>query len=772
MRTRDLGLAIVALVAGTLCVSAHAESLPETKPLTLEQPLDVLMLDGLHRYARRETAESPQHRAAFWKRDYSNVPAYEQSIAGNRERLARMLGVVDPRIISTGLRYLSTTFHPALVGKGAGYRVLAVRWKVLDGMTAEGLLLEPDGDPTARIIAIPDADWTPEMLVGMVPGPQHAYARRLAEQGMQVLIPTLISREDTFSGNPEVRMTNQPHREWVYRQAFEMGRHVIGYEVQKILSAVDHMTYASTVRKFDLPIGVFGVGEGGLLALYSAALDPRIDAAVVSGYFEPREQLWQEPIYRNLFGVLREFGDADIASLVAPRSLVIEAAAPPTVAGPPAPRTGRAGAAPGRIHVPELAAVQAEFKRAAEHFRKLNVERQLQLIVSGNGTGPAGTDQAIAAFQAGLGITTALRPSGTVPRDLRDEFSPAIRQRDQLEEMVEFTQRLVRGSARARDKFWKKADRTSVASWEKTTPPYRQYIHEELIGKLPKSTMPLNPRTRQVLDNEAFRGYEVLLDVYPDIVAGGILLLPKDLKPGEKRPVVVCQHGLNGVPMDTITTEGRAATIYKSFAAELARRGFITYAPQNPYRGGERFRELVRIANPMKRTLFSYIIPQHERTLEFLGTLPNVDTKRIGFYGLSYGGKTAVRVPPLVEGYALSICSADYNEWIRKITDLWFPSSYMFTGEYEIDEWNMGHVANYAELANLMTPRPFMVERGHHDGVAPDEWVAWEYSKVRRHYNLLGLGDKTEIEFFNGPHSIHGERTYDFLHKHLNWPRK
>jgi hypothetical protein len=81
-------------------------------------------------------------------------------------------------------------------------------------------------------------------------------------------------------------------------------------------------------------------------------------------------------------------------------------------------------------------------------------------------------------------------------------------------------------------------------------------------------------------------------------------------------------------------------------------------------------------------------------------------------------------------------------------------------------------VANYAELAYLMTPRPFMVERGHNDGVAPDEWVAWEYAKVRRHYDKLGLGDKTEIEFFNGPHTINGQGAYRFLHRHLNWPER
>jgi hypothetical protein len=62
-----------------------------------------------------------------------------------------------------------------------------------------------------------------------------------------------------------------------------------------------------------------------------------------------------------------------------------------------------------------------------------------------------------------------------------------------------------------------------------------------------------------------------------------------------------------------------------------------------------------------------------------------------------------------------------------------------------------------------------MVERGHDDGVGIDEWVAWEYAKIRRHYNKLGIGDRTEIEFFNGPHTINGERTYEFLHNHLSF---
>jgi hypothetical protein len=71
------------------------------------------------------------------------------------------------------------------------------------------------------------------------------------------------------------------------------------------------------------PVAIYGEGEGGRLALFAAALDERIDATLVSGSFGPRESLWKEPADRNVFGLLREFGDAELASLVIPRSLVV-----------------------------------------------------------------------------------------------------------------------------------------------------------------------------------------------------------------------------------------------------------------------------------------------------------------------------------------------------------------------------------------------------------------------------------------------------------------
>jgi hypothetical protein len=59
-------------------------------------------------------------------------------------------------------------------------------------------------------------------------------------------------------------------------------------------------------------------------ALHAGALDERIDGVLSAGHFAPRENVGQEPLDRNVFGLLRDFGDAEVASPIAPRPLVLD----------------------------------------------------------------------------------------------------------------------------------------------------------------------------------------------------------------------------------------------------------------------------------------------------------------------------------------------------------------------------------------------------------------------------------------------------------------
>ena len=83
--------------------------------------------------------------------------------------------------------------------------------------------------------------------------------------------------------------------------------------------------------------------------------------------------------------------------------------------------------------------------------------------------------------------------------------------------------------------------------------------------------------------------------------------------------------------------------------------------------------------------------------------------------------------------------------------------------------FNLGSTFDYAEMAYLILPRPFMVERGHNDRVGQDRWVAYEYGKVAWLYAQFNMPQRTEIEYFNGGHAINGEGTFRFLEKHLSW---
>lgn len=760
------------LLSGCLLLSIFAPTLaqmPErqlgpplagTRPLEMDDDIASKLVDGVDRFLLQQTELAAQQRETFWQRDTKSEAAYEKSIAKKRAKLGHLLGVRDPRHETIQFQRSTAIDQPAILATSDTFDVLAVRWPVCGEIEGEGLLLLPKGEIRGNVIAIPDASQTPEQLVGLEEGiPEiDQFARRLAENGIRVIVPTVISRERGLLQFAGPRQSQLPGRELLYRSAFELGRHLIGYEVQKVLAAVDAFEADN-----ELPIGVIGYGEGGLLAFYSAALDTRLKSVAVSGYFGSRETLWQQPIDRNVFGLLNQFGDSQVASMIAPRTLIIEDEHFATDDIP-----GQHGSAPGKIVAPERTEVVKEWKKALDVVRPLTNETWSTI----NGSPQDirfGKEITLLSLLEGLPAKFDLKPPGKLPKYQANPIDPTARMVRQMQQIDQFNQRLLRESTYARKAFFQ-PDTSSLEAFEESVAPYRETFAKETIGQFDLPRLPANARSRQAYRTDQWTAYEVVLDVFPEVIAYGLLILPNDLKEEEQRPVVVCQHGLEGRPRDLIGEEKHAA--YKAYAAKLAERGFITFCPQNLYIFTDRFRSLQRKANPLGKTLFSIIIPQHQQIVTWLKEQPFVDPDRIAFYGLSYGGKSAMRIPPLVPEYCAVICSGDFNEWIDKNASTRNPRSYIWTGEYEIFEFDLGSTFGYAEMAGLIAPRPFMVERGHFDGVADDETVAYEFAKVRHLYAArLHLPDRCEIEWFDGPHTINGEATFDFLHRHLNWPK-
>lgn len=764
--------ALLSTIFVAVSVRANAQMPADTLPLQIQGDLASQMVDGIDRFLLDRIQHSKNQRASFWKYDTTSDQSLEQSIQPNRDRLKALLGIRDERVGIQRPFDAGPLDDTTVVATCDAFRVHRIRWPVLPdpaptashlaSIYGEGLLLIPNQTIIANVVALPDTQQTPEQLVGMTAGipPESQFARLLAERGCRVVVPLLINR-DRSKRNGRADFTN---REYLYRPAFELGRHIIGYELQKVFSVLDWFGRNEPLSK--LSTGVIGYGEGGLLSLYAAAIDNRIDTVCVSGAFGPREDCWKEPLDRNVFGLLREFGAAELAIMVQPRNVMIEASRWPEI------HLLGNGGAPATLTTPTQQAVRDEF-RTVEQFAEQLGSKDRQ---SKRATGIFDVGDTFCSSDTSAAFLSSLTPQDPevfVDRQLTHSIDPAnyvgARHLRQVEEMDRHNQALLRESSFVRKQFFKDLDTSTLETFATTVEPYRQVFREDVIGEFDLPLLPFNARSRQSWETEKWTGHEVMLDVFPDVFAYGVLLVPKDLKPGEKRPVVVCQHGLEGRPTDTFVGNHRA---YHDFAAKLCEQGYITFAPQNCYIFKDRFRTLQRKANPLGKTLFSVIVPQHQQIVNWLKTQPHVDPERIAFYGLSYGGKSAMRIPALVTDYCLSICSADFNEWVNKTASTRENFGYVWTGEYEIFEWDLGSTFNYAEMASLICPRPFMVERGHFDGVGTDEWVAFEYAKVRNLYAAqLGIGDRTHIEWFVGPHTINGKDSFAFLNKHLQWPK-
>ncbi|MGV3756483.1 MAG: hypothetical protein ACO1QS_13965, partial [Verrucomicrobiota bacterium] len=168
MSSKVLAASRIALFCGALlswavpAFAQSAEPLAGTKQLTMEGDLSEQMVAGISKFLDRELAASAEGRARFWKRDFSTRATYNQSVQPNRDRLARIIGAVDPRLPKVHMEYVATSLVPTKASETDRFVAYAVRWPVFEGLHGEGLLLVPKGRIFARVVALPDADQTPE----------------------------------------------------------------------------------------------------------------------------------------------------------------------------------------------------------------------------------------------------------------------------------------------------------------------------------------------------------------------------------------------------------------------------------------------------------------------------------------------------------------------------------------------------------------------------------------------------------------------------------
>jgi len=90
-------------------------------------------------------------------------------------------------------------------------------------------------------------------------------------------------------------------------------------------------------------------------------------------------------------------------------------------------------------------------------------------------------------------------------------------------------------------------------------------------GQLRRSSASGQSSVAQDLRSREVGRVRIVLDVFPDVFAWGVLLLPKELKPGEQRPVVVCQHDATDCPSTSSKeTKRRITTMRRSWPSGVS----------------------------------------------------------------------------------------------------------------------------------------------------------------------------------------------------------
>ncbi|MEQ1827299.1 MAG: dienelactone hydrolase family protein, partial [Pirellula sp.] len=668
-------LGVVLAGAGSVCgeQESAAQTLSGTEKLVARDDIASDLVSGVDEFLLRQIAASSGQRETNWLKGLETSTA-EKYLSDQRKRLTTQLGMIDKRIEGGAFQILAPFSAKSTVNGVADGLIVStdscaayqVHWPVFQDVDATGIIVAPKNRGTIRFccVLIPDASQMPEQLCGIGEG-GNDLALRIANQGGLVVVPQVVSR-NREARNGRAIMTDQ---EFIYRSAFVLGRHLLGYMVHETVAAVDifRRDYPT------LPVLVAGWGEGGWIALHAGAVDPRIDVTCVSGHFGPRENVWNEPIHRNVQSLLSHFGDAQLAALIAPRHLVIDA-----IPGPQVEVAGEGGA-PGKLSGPSTDAVMQEVEIAKRLLAKRQSADRIHVVVpssalsgaSGNpvASGLPGsrvpTQDSIKKCMQLLGIENKNSELQSSTTSLASQLVSRAKERNQetVRKWDLFQQRILESAATERQWFWDSLKGATKETYEQRIESAREIFRNETIGDWNLELTSPMPRTRLVYETPTWTGYDVVLDVFDEVIAYGTLLIPKDGRPVENRPCVVFQHGLEGRPKDTI--EGNHPA-YHDVSAKLAEQGYVVFAPQNLYLFKDRFRSLQRKSNPLGRTLFSIMVPQHQQIVRWLATRPEVDAKRIGFYGLSYGGKSAMRIPALVKEYCLSICSADFNEWVWK----------------------------------------------------------------------------------------------------------
>ena len=144
------------------------------------------------------------------------------------------------------------------------------------------------------------------------------YAHTIAELGFVVLAPD----QRGFGARADWQPDGIYHCDYELTLATLLGTSPLAISIAEARRGLDVLSLHAS------QLGIAGLSFGGTVSLFTAALDRRVRAAIVSGYFSSWAACasvpWNMCGSQVLPGIVRELDHVDLAALIAPRSLLIQ----------------------------------------------------------------------------------------------------------------------------------------------------------------------------------------------------------------------------------------------------------------------------------------------------------------------------------------------------------------------------------------------------------------------------------------------------------------
>lgn len=300
-------------------------------------------------------------------------------------------------------------------------------------------------------------------------------------------------------------------------------------------------------------------------------------------------------------------------------------------------------------------------------------------------------------------------------------------------------------------------DYSSIDAFKRSVEPNREKWKALLNPPVLKKTGPLEKHPHLPLQD--IHAEWVKLPLGP-VTAEGILVFPPGASKDNPVPIVIAQHGIGSTPEKTFEIGNKN---YHEYSRELLKAGFAVLAPLN-LRSMPRRNYIERLCRLIDTTLPGIELVRMQHLLDVVLEDPRIDADRVGMWGLSLGGLATMFWVPLEPRIKACVVSAWYNHRLTKMAlpDDRYVSFMVVKEEHAFFRGWATEFADY-DVTSLICPRPLLVQHGKEDRIAHWPHVVDEFNTAKTHYENLNIGDRIEIDVFEGGHEAIPETGIPFL---------